>query len=254
MSIGAMDAYAIAYSEWSQRLGEEAERQLTAIKSGLGGVAATTEVLFGSPAAAIIDAAGTNSADLIVMGTHGHGALMHVMMGNVAERVVRMAPCPVLTVREPRAREVDKGRATKLAIAGAAMIAALLFMPVAAAAQDAPMKQTTPGGEVFRTYCASCHGTSARGDGPLAASMKRKPANLTEIAKRNGGQYPSDLVFRTIDGRQPVRGHGGPDMPVWGDAFERSREAGDQARVKSVIQSLVDYLESIQLRPAHDQQ
>ena len=134
------------------------------------------------------------------------------------------------------------------------MIAALLLMPVAAAAQDAPMKQTTPGGEVFRTYCASCHGTSARGDGPLAASMKRKPANLTEIAKRNGGQYPSDLVFRTIDGRQPVRGHGGPDMPVWGDAFERSREAGDQARVKAVIQSLVDYLESIQLRPAHDQQ
>ena len=47
----------------------------------------------------------TNCADLIVMGTHGHGALMHVMMGNVAERVVRMAPCPVLTVREPRARE-----------------------------------------------------------------------------------------------------------------------------------------------------
>ncbi len=253
MSIGAMDAYAIAYSEWSQRLGEEAERQLTAIKSGLG-VDATTEVLFGSPAAAIIDAAGTKSADLIVMGTHGHGALMHVMMGNVAERVVRMAPCPVLTVREPRARETGKGHAAKLAIAGAAMVAALLLMPLAAAAQDAPMKQTVPGGEVFRTYCAVCHGTSARGDGPLAASMKRKPANLTEIAKRNGGQYPSDLVFLTIDGRQPVRGHGGPDMPVWGDAFERSREAGDQARVKAVIQSLVDYLESIQLRPAHEQQ
>jgi hypothetical protein len=51
-----------------------------------------------------------------------------------------------------------------------------------------------------------------------------------------------------------VRGHGGPDMPVWGDAFEKSREAGDQERVKSVIQSLVDYLESIQLRPTHDQQ
>ena len=84
--------------------------------------------------------------------------------------------------------------------------------------------------------------------------MRKKPANLTEIAKRNGGEFPSDLVFRTIDGRQPVRGHGGPDMPVWGDAFERSREAGDQARVKAVIQSLVDYLESIQLRPAHEQQ
>jgi len=254
MSIGAMDAYAIAYTDWSQRLGEEAERQLTEIKNTLRGVEATTEVLFGSPAAAIVDAADANGADLIVMGTHGHGALMHVMMGNVAERVVRAALCPVLTVREPRQREVVKGHARKLAYAGAAMIAALLLVPVAAAAQDAPMKQTTPGAEVFRTYCASCHGTSARGDGPLASSMRKKPANLTEIAKRNGGEFPTEMVFRTIDGRQPVRGHGGPDMPVWGDAFEKSREAGDQARVKAVIQSLVDYLESIQLRPTHEQQ
>lgn len=113
-------------------------------------------------------------------------------------------------------------------------------------------QQSTPGSEVYRTYCASCHGASARGDGPLASSMTKKPANLAEIAKRNGGQFPSDLVFRTIDGRQPVRGYGGPDMPLWGDAFSKSREAGGADRVKAVIQSLVDYLESIQLRPAHD--
>ena len=256
MMTASMDAYAIAYSDWSQRLGEEAEQELTKVKSRLRCIAVTTEVLFGSPAPAIVEAATANAVDLIVMGTHGHGALMHVMMGNVAERVVRAALCPVLTVREPRQREVARGHATKLAFAGAAIVAALLLMPAAAAAQDAPapMKQTTPGMEVFRTYCASCHGTSARGDGPLAPSMRKKPANLTEIAKRNGGEFPADLVFRTIDGRQPVRGHGGPDMPVWGDAFERSREAGDQARVKSVIQSLVDYLASIQLRPANDQQ
>jgi mono/diheme cytochrome c family protein len=114
-------------------------------------------------------------------------------------------------------------------------------------------EQSTPGAEVFRTYCATCHGTSARGDGPLASSMRRKPANLAEIAKRNGGLFPSDLVFRTIDGRQPVRGHGGPDMPVWGDAFSKSREAGDDARVKAVIESLVGYLESIQMKVSHEQ-
>ena len=108
MSIGSMDAYAIAYSDWSQRLGEEAERHLTEIKNRLRGVEATTEVLFGSPAAAIVDAANANGADLIVMGTHGHGALMHVMMGNVAERVVRTAACPVLTVRGPRSAKSRK--------------------------------------------------------------------------------------------------------------------------------------------------
>lgn len=136
----------------------------------------------------------------------------------------------------------------------ACLLSGLLLLPAAAMAQDSPMKQTTPGRSVFGTYCATCHGTAARGDGPLASSMTRKPANLTEIAKRNGGEFPTELVFRTIDGRQPVRGHGGPDMPVWGDAFSKSREAGDAARVKEVIQSLVDYLASIQLRPAHEQQ
>jgi len=174
-------------------------------------------------------------------------------MGNVAERVVRGAPCPVLTCREPREKEVDRGLAKKLAVAGT-VLAAFLLIPAAAAAQDQPMKQSTPGAETFRTYCATCHGTSARGDGPLASSMRRKPANLTEIAKRNGGEFPSELIFKVIDGRQPVRGHGGPDMPAWGDALLRSREAGDDERVKSVIQALVNYLEGIQLRPAHDQQ
>jgi mono/diheme cytochrome c family protein len=165
---------------------------------------------------------------------------------------VRTAPCPVMTVREPRERELKKGGAMKIA-AGAAIFAALLLAPAPASAQEEVNKQSTPGAEVYRTYCVSCHGPAALGDGPLAASMTKKPANLTEIAKRNGGVFPSDLVFRTIDGRNKVRGHGGPDMPEWGEAFAKSREAGDVERVTKVIQSLVDYLESLQQRPAHDQ-
>ncbi|HEX8031054.1 MAG TPA: universal stress protein [Vicinamibacterales bacterium] len=254
MMTGSMDAYAIAYSDWSQRLGEEAETLLLREKAALPDLMVTTEVLFGGAAASIIDAATGTKADLIVMGTHGHGAVMHMVMGNVAERVVRGAPCPVLTVREPREQEVAKGAAAKLATV-VALIGVMLLWPGIAAAQElVQSKQTTPGGAVFLTYCAACHGTSARGDGPLASNMIRKPANLTEIAKRNGGLFPSEMVFKTIDGRQPIRGHGGPDMPVWGDAFARSREAGDVERVKAVIQSLVDYLDSIQLRPAHEQQ
>lgn len=54
-----------------------------------------------SPAAAIVEHAKTNGVDLIVLGTHGRGAVAHLFMGSVAERVVRTAPCPVLTVREP---------------------------------------------------------------------------------------------------------------------------------------------------------
>jgi nucleotide-binding universal stress UspA family protein/mono/diheme cytochrome c family protein len=257
MMTGSMDAYAIAYTNWSQQLGDEAERQLEQLRPRVADVPVSTEVLFGTPARAIVSAADINAADLIVMGTHGHGAVMHVVMGNVAERVVRTAACPVLTVRERPIKEEKK----KGAGAAASMVfaAGLLLAPVlapSALAQDTPapapqIKQTIAGGELFRTYCAACHGTAARGDGPVASAMSRKPADLTEIAKRNGGMFPAELVFRTIDGKNPVRGHGGPDMPVWGDAFARSRDGGDPAKVKTMIQSLVDYLESIQARLVH---
>ena len=60
----------------------------------------TTAVVFGPPARAIIEYAGTHDVDLIVMGTHGRGGMAHLFVGSVAERVVRTAPCPVLTVRE----------------------------------------------------------------------------------------------------------------------------------------------------------
>lgn len=56
-------------------------------------------------------------------------------------------------------------------------------------------------------------------------------------------------MFRTIDGRQPVRGHGGPDMPAWGDMFLKSREGGDANSVRDTIGSLVDYVASLQVRP-----
>ena len=254
MLTGSMDAYAIAYTDWSQKLGDEAERELLKVRSRLKAVTVSTEVLFGNPARCIVTAARTNDVDLIVMGTHGHGAVMHMVLGNVAERVVRNADCPVLTVRGPRDSEAGRKHTLEAVVVGAVLAAAVLLSPATATAQsDIPptMKQTIAGGELYRTYCASCHGTAARGDGPLASNMIRKPANLTEIAKRNGGLYPSELVFRTIDGKKPVRGHGGPDMPVWGDAFARSRDGGDPETVKRIIQSLVDYLESIQARPVH---
>jgi mono/diheme cytochrome c family protein len=127
----------------------------------------------------------------------------------------------------------------------------LLAVHAQAAGQERAAGNNAPlGSFLFKTYCASCHGTSGRGDGPLADSMRRRPANLTEIAKRNNGVYPRELVHQIIDGRQPVRGHGGPDMPVWGDAFMRTSEASDEASVKHRIQALVDYLETVQAQNA----
>ena len=106
------------------------------------------------------------------------------------------------------------------------LAAALAFDAVVASGQELPappVDQSYSGSDLFKTYCAACHGTSAHGDGPLAAMMKKPPPDLTQFAARNGGTFPSALVAQIIDGRQPVKGHGGPDMPVWGDAFRASR-------------------------------
>lgn len=120
-------------------------------------------------------------------------------------------------------------------------------VPVSATQQPAGNKSVPAGSGLFSTYCVVCHGTDGKGSGPLAESLKRRPADLTALAKTNGGTYPRDMVAKIIDGREGVKGHGGGDMPVWGDAFERSQDAGPQA-VKERIEALVEYLATIQAK------
>ena len=136
-----------------------------------------------------------------------------------------------------------RGVRTAVVVTGLSLAGVLL-----AGRADAQSTSAATGDYLFRTYCAACHGTSAKGDGPLAESMRRRPANLTEIGKRNQGVFSADQVFKTIDGRVPVKGHGGPDMPVWGDVFSKSSDGGDPAVVEARIKALVACLESIQVK------
>ena len=137
------------------------------------------------------------------------------------------------------------------------IMAFVLAWPAGLALRAEPVQQTAEtvntgegGGELFKTYCASCHGVSAKGDGPLAEGLRFRPSDLTRIAVRNGGQFDEAKVHRSIDGRTQVKGHGGPDMPVWGDAFKHSRDGYSEEAVKTRIQALVVYLESIQVKEA----
>ena len=138
-------------------------------------------------------------------------------------------------------------RTTARLLAGAAIVG-LAAAPIAGAVAAPGFQQRAKfdGGDVFRTYCVVCHGASGKGDGPLASGLRKPPADLTLFTKNNQGTYPKELVAKIIDGREPVKGHGGGDMPVWGDAFSRSQENADPESVKQKIQSLVDYIESIQ--------
>jgi mono/diheme cytochrome c family protein len=133
-----------------------------------------------------------------------------------------------------------------------AAVAVLMSAGAASAQTPAapPADESRVGGRsVFTTYCASCHGESARGDGPVAQFLKRKPADLTRIAIRNNGTFPSDKVFAMIDGRNVVKTHGDSQMPVWGDAFSKATTDSDERGIKAKIDALVAHLESLQERP-----
>jgi mono/diheme cytochrome c family protein len=105
------------------------------------------------------------------------------------------------------------------------------------------------GARLFRTHCATCHGTNARGDGPLADQLRRVPPDLTKYTAKNGGVFPTERVYRIIDGRD-VSSHGNREMPVWGDAFRGSRDGLTDEAVKARIQAIVKYLQGIQERAA----
>ncbi len=105
------------------------------------------------------------------------------------------------------------------------------------------------GRELFRTYCASCHGAFGAGNGPAAASMRRTPPDITGIALANGGVFPTDRMRRIIDGRE-VEAHGDRDMPVWGDAFKTVRGGHSEESVRERLALILQYLISIQRRLA----
>ena len=100
----ATEAYAASIPGLQREVDEEARKKLDALiadNDACGPSARAIVLSSTAPALAIVECAKDRAIDLIVVGTHGRGALAHLMMGSVAERVVRLAPCPVLTVRHP---------------------------------------------------------------------------------------------------------------------------------------------------------
>ena len=104
------------------------------------------------------------------------------------------------------------------------------------------------GADLYRRHCAACHGASGRGDGPLAASLRIPPKDLTAIARNAGGTFPEAQVMLVIDGRTAVAEHGPREMPVWGAIFQQEH-VGEPFAVYGPIldaRALADYLRTIQ--------
>lgn len=112
------------------------------------------------------------------------------------------------------------------------------------------------GRELYERFCASCHGDTGFGDGPVADSLDVIVPDLTRMYQRSGGSFPEERVRRIIDGRQVYPVHGSRYMPVWGQALwvEAGATPEAAAEAQGMVDRLVGYLRSIQQGGAGDGQ
>ena len=130
-------------------------------------------------------------------------------------------------------------RAVTLALAAAAS---------SVAAQEADIEA---GKNLFLNSCWQCHGLDAKGFGPMAEMLAIDTPDLTELSKRNGGEFPTEAVARQIDGRSPLLAHGG-EMPIFGPSLESDQnvtlrmKSGQQLMTGVPLANVIVYLESLQ--------
>lgn len=115
--------------------------------------------------------------------------------------------------------------------------------------QKTPIKPTSAasGKEMFSQYCAPCHGTDGKGNGPAAGAMKSAPTDLTQLAKKNDGKFPASKVSSVLNFGSGLASHGSADMPVWGPLF-RSLDKYHDSVVHQRVSNLVGYIETLQVK------
>jgi mono/diheme cytochrome c family protein len=135
---------------------------------------------------------------------------------------------------------------------GAFFIAMSFLPPLISRAQEQKSQipeqknliESLNGATLYRAYCATCHGADAKGAGPAASALKAQVPDLTQISRRNGGQFSAARVQQFISGDKLPPAHGSREMPIWGPIF--GQIAWDQDLGKIRIYNLTKYIESLQ--------
>jgi mono/diheme cytochrome c family protein len=154
-----------------------------------------------------------------------------------------------------------RGIASTIAALAAALIMACSLIAAPGFAQEeqsspsAPVvtpQQIAAGKADFVKHCTPCHGENAKGHGPEVSMIPGiKPADLTQIATKNGGVFPFQQVEDTIDGRKKIPSHERFDMPFWGVNFQQEGKEftpESEAASKARIEALVAYIQTIQAK------
>jgi mono/diheme cytochrome c family protein len=132
--------------------------------------------------------------------------------------------------------------------------AAALFMAAGYANENngkvtVPVQKVNPtdGKLMYSNYCAPCHGTDGRGNGPVSGALKSQPTDLTTLAKANNGKYPDSHVISVLQFGPTLPAHGSAQMPVWGPLLGKMDNVHTQD-TQLRIANLSRYLHSIQIK------
>jgi mono/diheme cytochrome c family protein len=124
---------------------------------------------------------------------------------------------------------------------------------VAANAQTKTIKEvpiqpsrTNEGIDLYKQYCAVCHGKDAKGGGPAAPALKKAPSDLTLIARRNNGTFPELKVTEVIEGLTTMTAHGTSEMPIWGTLLTGYQH--DEMMGKMRVFALMKYIQQLQVK------
>ncbi len=123
---------------------------------------------------------------------------------------------------------------------------AIASAPTASAA--GPSTVAVSGANLYRRYCASCHGSDGKGNGPATPAMVTPPTDLTMLARHNAGKFDLRGVIAVIDGRRNIAAHGSREMPVWGAVFDEELKGQPYSEYTTLLRAktLAEYLATIQ--------
>jgi mono/diheme cytochrome c family protein len=113
-----------------------------------------------------------------------------------------------------------------------------------AADQNVPLIHSLQGPDLFRSFCASCHGLDGKGNGPVTPALNTRVPDLTLIAQRHGGVFPEKWVRGLIAGDPSIVAHGNREMPIWGPIFHQIENDHDYGEVR--LRNLTEYLRTLQ--------
>jgi putative copper resistance protein D len=105
------------------------------------------------------------------------------------------------------------------------------------------------GEKMFNAYCAVCHGKDGKGNGPAVPALKVPPPDLTTLAQRHDGKFPTDYVGDLLrNGIEDVKAHGSKDMPIWGPLFGSISGGVASPQTQQRIHNVTEYIESLQAK------